>query len=306
MRHPVEERLQRLLAIMAGVAGRGPVPLAELSERYRVSTHQLRKDLTLAQFIGVPPYTLPGETAEVVFHGDSVEVWVPGYLAQQPTLTRPEAFAVLAAGRAAVELNPDLDALRAAMDKLAGALQLEGGVEVDIESAPHLDAVREAVDGHRRLRITYWSAWRDELTKRRVDPLQVVFSDGNWYLLAVDDLSGGQRRFRVDRIVECTDTGEVFDPPAFEPMSDVFEPPPFAESVTVRFPSDAAWVTEYVDVEVTAEDDDTFTAVVTSVGERWLARLLLRTGGEVLEPAPMLDIRAHAARDVLARYGAGD
>ena len=305
MRHPVEERLQRLLAVMAGIAGKGPVALSELAERYQVSAHQLRKDLTLAQFIGVPPYDLPGQTPEVTFHGDAVEVWVPSHFAAQPTLTRPEAFAVLAAGRAAISLSPDLDALTSAMDKLAAALRLEGDIDVEIEQPTHLAAVRAAVDAHRRLDLGYWSAWRDELTTRLVDPLQVTFIEGAWYLLAVDDSSGELRRFRVDRIVECSDTGAQFVPRAFEPLTEVFEPPPFAVLASGWFPAGAHWVTEYVDLDVTAEDDEGFTATVTSVGDVWLARLLLRTGGHVIAPPEMVDLRRAAARSVLARYADG-
>jgi proteasome accessory factor C len=300
MRHPVEERLQRLLAVMAAIADKGPVPLSELSERFEVSMHQLRKDLTLADYISIPPYDF--DAPFVMFQGDTVEVTVPAHFKAQPTLTRPEAFAVLAAGHAAVALNPALASLRSAMDKLADALDIEGGVEVDIEEPPQLTAVRTAVDERRRLQVTYWSAWRDELTSRRIDPLQVVFTAGEWYLLAVDDLSGAQRRFRVDRIVECEDTEERFEPVAFDALVDVFEAPTFAVSVTVRFPVTARWVTEYVQTTIVGEDDDGFTAVVTSVGEVWLARLLLRTGGEVIEPVELAGLRADAARRALARY----
>ena len=303
MRHPLEERLGRLLAILADVAGKGPVPLAELSRRYEVSAHQLRKDLTLAQFIGIPPYDLPGETPEVIFLGDDVEIWVPPHFATQPALTRPEAFAVLSAGKAALALNPNLQALGSAMEKLAAVLPLEGGLDVAIESPAHLDELREATAQHRRLEVTYWSAWRDQLTSRRIQPLQVVFVDGAWYVLAVDEPSGEERRFRVDRVVDCADTGEVFEPAAFEPVTEVFEPPPFAESVTVRFPVSAQWVTEYVDMQVIGEDAEGFAAVVISVGDVWLERLLLRTGGEVVEPAELVGLRRRAARRLLASYG---
>jgi proteasome accessory factor C len=308
MRHPVEERLQRLLAIMATLATRGPVPIGELCERYRVTEHQLRKDLSLAQFLGVPPYV---EIAPEVYLDDdgTVMMRVPEMFRRQPTLTRPEAFAVLATGRAALEIDPGLDALRSAMDELATALDLEGALDVSLEHPEHLDVVRRAVGERRRLRVEYWSAWRDELTERTIEPLHLLFSNGWWYLQAGDDRSGGVRIFRVDRIVSCTDTGEGFGPPPFEPITEVFEPPPFAVRATVRFPRSAEWVTEYVDMDVLDpgghDEGDGFTAVVTSVGETWLGRLLLRTGGQVLEPDQLRDLRARTAEKVLARYGGG-
>jgi proteasome accessory factor C len=302
-RHPVEERLQRLLAALAGIAATGPVRLDELCERFGVSRRQMEADLRLAQFMGVPPYTLPGETPEVSFHDDWVDVRVPEFFARPPTLTRPEGFAVLAAGRAALALDPGIDALRSAMAKLADALALAGEIDITIEEPPFLDEVRTAIEAHRRLEIDYWSAWRDERSTRRVDPLQVKFVEGAWQLLAIDHRSGQERRFRADRILDLRDTGEVFEPPAFTPIDGPFDAPSFAEAITVRFPADARWVTEYVDLEVTDEHAESFTAVVTSVGESWLARLLLRTGGEVLDPPELTDLRRRTAATVLARYG---
>ena len=301
-RHSVEERLQRLLAITARLSDGVPVPVKELCDRYRVSEHQLRKDLEILQFIGVPPYTYYAPT--VTFDGDEVSLFVDDLFKRQPTLTRPEAFAVLAAGNAALQLDPDLESLRSAMAKLADALELDNEVDVVLERPEHLDLVRRAVDEHHRLAVTYWSAWRDELTERRVDPRQVTFLEGAWYLLAFDHDSGEERKFRVDRIVECAETGETFEPEPFEPMTEVFEPPPFAVQATVRFPRSAWWVTEYVDVDVTEEDENSFAAVVTSVGESWLGRLLLRTGGEVIEPEDRRDLRRRAAERVLVRYRA--
>lgn len=302
-RHPVEERLQRLLAVLAGIAASGPVRLDELCERFGVSRHQMEADLRLAQFMGVPPYTLPGETPEVSFHDGWVDVRVPPFFARPPTLTRPEGFAVLAAGRAALALDPDLDALRSAMAKLADALALADDVEITIEEPEFLDEVRAAVEAHRRLELDYWSAWRDERTRRVVDPLQVKFVEGTWQLLAHDHRSSERRRFRVDRIIGVRDTGETFEPTGFRPITGAFDPPASASAVTVRFPAEARWVIEYVDVEVTDETDECFTAVVTSVGEIWLARLLLRTGGEVLDPPELADLRRRTAAAVLARYG---
>ncbi|MEI7593641.1 MAG: WYL domain-containing protein [Actinomycetes bacterium] len=302
MRQTIEERLQRLLAIMAAIAGKGPVEMDLLAERYQVSPFQLRKDLTHAQFMGVPPYDLPGETPEITFAGTTVEVWVPSHFAAQPALSRPEAFAVLATGRAALAMNPELKDLASAMEKLDEALAIQGGIDVDIESPTHLDHIRTATLNHRRLAITYWSAWREELTTRLIDPLQVVFLVGEWYTLAYDHASETQRRFRVDRIVECSETDEQFSPPDFEPMTAAFNRPLSAVSVEVRFPESARWVTEYIDLLVTDDSANGFTASLSSVGDRWIERLLLRTGGTVVAPEELVELRQNAAERVLANY----
>src|SRR2546430_1276441 len=63
-----------------------------------------------------------------------------------------------------------------------------------------LAGLRSAVDRRERLRMTYSSGGREEMTEREVDPLLVCASMGSWYLIAHDHHSGEERTFRIDRI----------------------------------------------------------------------------------------------------------
>lgn len=304
MRHPVEDRLQRLLAILAYLAEHGSARLDDLAIRYRVTRHQLETDLRLAMFVGIPPYDLPDETPEIYIEGDTVSAWIPEHFRHQPRLNRAEAFAVLTTGRAALELNPSLGALRSALDKLEKALEIGGGVDVEIDEPPALEHFREACTDRRRLEIVYWSAWRDELSTRRVDPLHVFYAEGAWYAVCADDLSGSIRRFRLDRVERCRGTGETFEPRPGSEVFDmaVFEPPEDVTTVQLRLPVTARWVTDYVGVRVVEAGEDHLVVELRAVGAVWLERLLLRTGGEVLEPAELRGLESKVAQRVLAHY----
>ena len=213
MRNPVEGRLQRLLAVLAWLAAEGPAPLAELADRFAVSTHQLTIDFELANLCELPG--APDGMIDVVIDDDGwVHVDPPHYLARQPRLSRQEGFAVLTTGRAALGLDPTLADLESAMAKLADVLGIDADLAIDLAPPPALEVFRRAVDAHERLTITYWSAWRDERTTREVDPRQVSFLEGAWYCLADDHASGELRRFRLDRVEAAAPTGATFDPPA--------------------------------------------------------------------------------------------
>ena len=311
MRHSVESRLQRALAMLAWLDGRDPVPLDELAERFDVTRYQLLRDLAAIETMapgGAQDVGALSPGIHIDEDADTVEVtFLPDAFRRRGRLTRAESFAALAVGSAALELlEPDeAPALATALDKLAAALEEGRMLAVDFDNPLHLDVVRRAVEDRRRLEVVYWSAWRDERTTRRIDPYRVFFAQGEWYAPAWCHLAGGFRRFRVDRILSCTDTGETFDRRDVDDSLEVFTAPKVAATeVLAWFPVDAAWVPEYVAGQVVDEDQDGFTMRLTAVGETWLARLLLRTGGEVLEPEGLVALRRTTARRVLDGYAA--
>lgn len=306
-RHSVESRLQRALAMTAWLDGRDPVPLAELCERFSVSARQLRKDLAAVQTMAPSGDDFDMPLLVVDDDAGTVElIDAPRAFLSPGRLSRAESFAALAVGRAALAMLDDDDApaLASALGKLEAALEEGRQLAVDIDEPSHLAAVRDAAESRRRLEIDYWSAWRDELSTRRIDPLHAFYAKGEWYLSAHDHRSGELRRFRIDRILGCRATDVTFEPYDLDPALEVFTAPQIAATeVTVRFPAEAAWVPEYVAGEVTDESAEGFTMALTAVGASWLARLLLRTGGEVVAPEELVELRADAARRVLARYG---
>lgn len=305
MRHSVEGRLQRVLAMLVWLQGRDPVTFDELCERFSVTPRQLRQDLAAIETMSPDDPTLHIDLRVDEAAGTVELEALPRALRRPGRLSRAESFAALAVGRAALELlgDDEVPALRSALAKLEAALDEGSQLAVDIDEPGHLDAVRAAAAERRTLEVDYWSAWRDELSTRRIDPIRVYYAQGEWYLACHDHRAGAFRRFRVDRILGCRDTGATFEPDPVDADLEVFTPPKIlATEVVVRFPADAAWVPEYVAGTVTDEDADGFTMRLTSVGESWLARLLLRTGGQVLEPDDLVELRRDTARRVLARY----
>jgi proteasome accessory factor C len=288
---------------------RGEVPVAEAASRFDLTEAELAKDLELVAMCGLPPFV--DELIDVFIDDGMIWVGVPRLFTRSLRLNSVEAWELLAAGRAAMELpGAEQDGpLGRGLAKLAAALGDDdtSGVRIDLDRPELADTVAEAARAAERLNIEYWSPARDEVTARSIVPRQVFTDRGQWYVTAADDRSGDVRTFRIDRIETLERTGEIV------PGSDTDLPTPgswFTDGsirrAVIRLAPAARWVVERYPVDsVDGPDDEGWvTATLPVASEHWLARTLVRLGpdAEVLEPAELDDLGRDAAARVLARY----
>ena len=301
--------VQRILAIVPWIVAHPGAAKTEIAERFDMTEEQLDEDLALVLMIGVPPFS-PGDYLDVIDDGEFVTIRLADQFSRPLRLTPAEGLALLAAGRAllAVPGSDPEGPLATALAKLERALDLpEVGVEVG--EPTYLEAVRDAAARGERLEIDYWSAGRDELSTRRIDPAVAFFAMGEWYLSAYCHRAGEERMFRVDRIRALRATGEHFEMTANDDaIAEVFHPHDDDPRVTLELAPSAAWVAEAYPAESTTTRTDGTTEVVLAVSEpAWLERLLVRLGPEarVVDPPEARHAGADAARRVLARYTGG-
>lgn len=304
-------RLRRMLLMVPWLLESGGSTVPELATRFGVSEDDVVRDLNLVMCCGVPPYGAEHMITVMLDEDGSVLAWKGPFFNRPMRLTPNEGFAVLAAGRTLLAV-PGADAtgpLATALAKLEAALGSAGTVAVELEAPPLLPVVRRAAEAHERLAIDYYSAWRDEVTERVIEPHEVFSTDGRWYVSAADSRSGTLRRFRVDRMASAEPTGERFEPPPERPAAPggdrVFPRADDATPVTIVLPPSARWVAEvYQPDEVEELDGGRLRVRLAVTGERWLERLLLRVGPEAVveEPPAMRGVGAAAARRLLAAY----
>ena len=299
--------IQRILALVPWIVAHPGSPKEEIALRFGITVDQIDDDLALVLMIGVPPYS-PGDYLDVEEDDDgNVTIRLAEYFRRPLRLTPAEGLALLAAGRAllAVPGSDPEGPLATALAKLEDALELPGLV-VDVGEPDQLEAIRAAAAAHRRVEIEYWSAGRDELTTRRIDPEVVFFATGEWYVGAYCHHAHDERMFRVDRIRSVEPTGETFEPGAtgFE-TGDVYTPRAADTRVTLELAPAAAWVAEAYPTESVTERADGSLEIVLAVSERaWLERLLLRLGPDAraVAPAEFAPLAADAAQRILRRY----
>jgi proteasome accessory factor C len=299
--------LQRILALVPWIVAHPGAKKTEIAQRFAIAPAQLDDDLDLVLMIGVPPYS-PGDYLDVEEDDEGgVTIRLADPFRRPLQLTPAEGLALLAAGRAllAVPGSDPEGPLATALAKLERALDLPDLV-VEVGAPDHLDDVREAVTHQERIELDYWSAGRDELTNRQVDPTVVFFALGAWYVGAYCHRAEGERMFRVDRIRGLRRTGVHFEAQASGfGTGDVYNPAPTDPRVTLRLAPAAAWVAEaYPTQSVTERPDGGLDVVLTVSEHAWLERLLLRLGpdADVVEPLELQGARAAAANRVLTRY----
>jgi proteasome accessory factor C len=162
----------------------------------------------------------------------------------------------------------------------------------------------------RALELRYYTAARDEVTERVVDPLRVFEADGHAYLEAWCRSAEGVRVFRVDRIEDVRILDEPARPPQGVELRDLAEgvyQPASEHLLAVLRVSDAyAWVADYYPSEEIAELPDGLQVSLRVSEPAWVRALVLGSGGQVqvLSPGWLADSIRSDAAIALASYSA--
>jgi proteasome accessory factor C len=303
-RPTAEVRLARLLSVIPWIVERDGATIAEIAQQFGIPEDEVLTDLSLVQCCEIPPYG-PDHTLGIVVVDDEVVV-EPGAMLGRPLRLDPqEAFGLLAAGRAATAvLGNRSGSLATALDKLDRALGDRSPVSVDLVRPDAVDDLETAVRQMYSVDIDYYTASRDALTSRRVDPVNVLNHDGDWFLHAWCHLAEAMRTFRVDRIESLTPTTESFELPDTV-GSPRLDPGSEGQIVTLALDPEAMWVVEaYPTVEVTLLPKGGATVSMSVFGDVFLERVLLRAGthARVIAPPELVDVGRTAAQRLLANY----
>lgn len=306
---PAEERLRRLLVMLPWLMERGEVSVAEAAARFDLTEQEVVGDLELAAMCGLPPFV--DELIDVFIDEGLIFVGVPRLFTRPLRLNAVEAFELLTAGRAAMEL-PGADPtgpLARGLDKLGRALGEDdtSGVRIDLDRPAAADELAGAAQQGAELTITYLSAGRDEATDRTIVPRQVFADRGEWYVSADDDRSGELRTFRIDRIQQWAPTGRIVPSTGRElPTPGAWFADASVRRAVIRIAPAGRWLIERFPVDHVGERDaDGWVEVRLPVAsEQWLVTTMLRLGreGELVEPVEWRRTVAMAAERVLDRY----
>jgi predicted DNA-binding transcriptional regulator YafY len=203
-----------------------------LSELAEVDAKTVRRDLTYlrdhygapVEFVRArngwhyaePTYRLP---ALLVTEGELLAIFLAGQVLRQHEGT-PYEENLKRAIRKLAELLPDEVSLQ--WDALEQAHSFRNSVSTlqDIETFRRL---ADAVLHKRQLRITYWTASRDSVTERVIDPWHLTCLDGEWYVIAFCKLRNDRRMFSPARIRALVETGKTFTVPDEFRIGDFFD-----------------------------------------------------------------------------------
>ncbi len=332
MRTGTSAKIERLLAIIPWVVERGGATVGDIAERFEMRPTAVY-DLLLAamcyEIVGASAY----ENLGIVVFGDehnAGEAWVhtePGAMLDRPlNLSVPQAFGILVAGQSALALRgaDRSGALATALDKLRAAYGERVRVSVELPLPRSLPTLQEAVRTGTTVSIHYYTPNTDEVSERRVDPLEVSLADGHWYLRGWCHLRQDLRSFRVDRIEACDETGESHGRSAEprEASGDSAEPSDAsavlgavapAESdettdVVLSIPRDDLWRVEAYPSRELRDADDRCIVTYAIRSPSVLSQMLLRLGADTHVvnasdlPPEMAEAGSTAAASILELY----
>lgn len=197
-------KLERLLDLLALLLGDRVIPaeeiqrgLAAYSDDRQAFRRTFERDKAELRAMGIPIEVLPVPGVDPPVDGYRIDR--RAYAGGNPNLEPDELAALyLAANLVRVQgLAPD-----AAFWKLGGYPDLEErsgpSTSVEIPGDTRLPVIFEAIAQCRTLQFRY--RFPDRVEDRTVDPLQLTFARGHWYLRGHDHDRDDERSFRVDRI----------------------------------------------------------------------------------------------------------
>jgi len=328
MGYALEMRASRLISVLLLLQTRGRMTAQQLADELEVSVRTVYRDVEELSASGIPVYADRGT------HGGFQ--LVEGYRTRLTGLTPEEAEALFLSGYPGPAAQLGLGTvLAAAQLKVLAALPPElrsraarlrqrfhldaPGWFAQPETAPHLQAIAEAVWSDHRLHMHYRrGSEAGTVVERVVDPLGLVLKAGIWYLVARSD--GGLRTYRVSRIADLTPLPDRFERPDDFDLAEYWGRsvtayaaglPSFIATVRVRGDGlerlvDAIGEGAKTAIEAAGEPDEGgWLTVSLKLEDVWHAEpqlLQLGSDAEVVEPDELRERLAAVARAMAALY----
>lgn len=295
------DRVTRMLGIVSYLEANGDTPFEELAAQFGVSVAQIHKDVATLWVSGLPGY-MPDDLIDFDpdLFDEGVARLTAGQGVSQVRFSAREAVALIGALQSFVASGIAPSAAQSAMEKLRGAIGVEGLATAEPAEIPTavLEPLRHAISYGHLVELDYVDA-KDNRTMRTVEPHRIVAIAGVAYLECWCRRAEGYRTLRVDRIRAVT---ELDEPVATEPSDAVgFDLQTHFEATVVLAPG-ARWAIEDLpDVSIEFSGDDAVARFGVADAAFVAARLLsvapyLRS----VEPQELREALAVQAQAVLA------
>lgn len=272
--------INRLLGIIYILLKKGTVTAGELAERFEVSTRTIYRDVENLSMAGIPVYTSKGKNGGISLTEQFVlDKLMVSDEEQQRILT---ALASLQETGASEEGE--------ILKKLGDFFKAEpvNWVSIDFSdwSGRHkelFEQIRESILGRRVMEFDYYGRY-GEMTKRTVEPVQLLFKDYTWYVRAYCRNRNAMRLFKVYRMKRVKVLEEIYearDIPLQEPEDQMNT---YTEA---EMPEVVVWIDgreayrvydRFEEEEITRLPDGNFEVRVRYVLDDWVYGMILSFG----------------------------
>jgi proteasome accessory factor C len=312
------DQLTRLLTLIPWLVAHPGVTKQTAASTFGITIEQLQADLELAACAEVGRDTLA--SLDIDYWDDEITVLDAQTVDRPMQLRVDEAVTQLVGLRAlaAVPGLADRDVVDQALAKVEEAIGSAAATVTDGAPRPRgvqdevTRAVQRALETGHRLRLTYWTPARDEVSVRDVDPMRLVAVGTAGYLQGWCHSVEAVRTFRLDRVVTAEVLAEASEPPPQATLGEVAQAGgawtagPADVTVTLDLRPEARWVVDYHPVESAEDNADGSLRVTLRTPElAWARRLVLRLGGgaTVVAPRELSEEVRRTAAEALRAYG---
>ena len=317
-------RTERLFALILLLQNRPSLTSRQLAEHFGVSRRTIFRDLRALSESGVPLTYAEGGGYEIL----------EGYQLPPLMLSAREA-ATLLVGTEFMKLQSDASLRKDADEvglKIRSVLPREVQEYIDrLNERTVLDPywlhaeaqedeahegrwyqLSEAAARQRAVLMEYYVPSRDEVTKRKIDPLGLVYFTDHWNVIAFDHLREDIRNFRLDRMRTLHVLTERFEPPeGFDLNTHLQQQGEGQRAHEIRLWFDAQvypTARRGIPAPIEAEQETSGGTRVTFYFENlsYVARWLLRFGTQtqVETPKQLQDLVHKEAKELQALYEA--
>jgi predicted DNA-binding transcriptional regulator YafY len=210
-------RIDRLFAILLELQHKRRVRAKDLARQFEISKRTVYRDMSALNQMGIPIASLPGEGFDLV----------EGFFLPPLMFNENEAIALalglrLLTQQAAGSLTQSADSasakikvalpeqVRARSEALSGIIGFVTPSQKFNLDDSQLFIIQKAIQEKQVVHLRYHGYQKDEVSERDVEPYQLFYSEGVWYLAGYCRLRKDVREFRLSRVEKLRLRDEYF------------------------------------------------------------------------------------------------
>ncbi len=291
----------RLLDLVPYISTHQGVSVKSLASEFGVSVDELLDDLNTLWMCGLPGYT-PLELIDLSFDSGYVSIRNAEVLQRVRLLTKEELVVVAIGLDLLKESIPaDRGDLTSAIISLAAKIKTLIGdvvsVSPNVDSA-HRALILRAIKERRDLKVKYHSLIRDEISERRITPIELGSDNGLETLFAYCSKAKAFRTFRLDNFIEAEISEASAEVATHKSVTDLY-------TAKFRISGRLRTTLERFRLPVAPNSIGGKDSIeVTSFSQDWLARNFLSTLGntEIVDTPSLAKAVGDKASATLALY----
>ncbi|MTI46291.1 MAG: YafY family transcriptional regulator [Firmicutes bacterium] len=202
-------RIDRLFSILVILLNKSIITAKELADRFEVSTRTIYRDIDTLSSAGIPIYANRGS-------GGGISL-LDSYTINKTMISEKDSEGLLVALKTLkVTKYPDIDEITNKLSSLFQNIGVNDWIQVDYsqwgaskESISRFSEIKESILNNQLISFVYFNSY-GEKSKRKVNPIRLIYKGQAWYLWAFCELKKDFRLFKINRIKELDIIDEYF------------------------------------------------------------------------------------------------